>query len=100
MPVRSRISPFLTFKVPTVIFWEAIYVMFILASYCFIMHERLFHGCEMSKSARNVSNILYAEARKHPANLLLHMILNDDEFEKVAKGWDSMEHDIDVCDLC
>ena len=64
------------------------------------MHERLFHGCEMSKSARNVSNILYAEAGKHPANFLLHMVLNDDEFEKAAKGWDSMEHDIDVCDLC
>ena len=62
------------------------------------MHERLFNGHEMSKSARNVSNILYAEAGKHPANLLLHMVLNDDEFEKVAKGWDSMEHDIDVCD--
>ena len=54
------------------------------------MHERLFHGNEMSKSARNVSNILYAEARKHPANLLLHMILNDDEFERVAQGWDSI----------
>ena len=69
---------------------DTIFVIFISASYCFIMHERLFHGHELSKSTRNVSNILYAEARKHPANLLLHMILNDDEFERVAKGWDSI----------
>ena len=49
------------------------------------MHERLFHGSEMSKPARNVSNILYEQAKKHSANVWLHMVLNDDEFERIAK---------------
>ena len=52
------------------------------------MHERLFHGDEMSKPARNVSNILYEKAKKHSANLWLHMVLNDADFERVAKEWD------------
>ena len=54
------------------------------------MHERLFHGSEMQKSARNVSNILFDKAKKHSANLLLHMILGDDDYEKTAKDWDSI----------
>ena len=58
---------------------------FLLATYCFIMHERLFHGTEMQKSAKNVSNILYFQAKKHSANLLLHMILGDCEYENIAK---------------
>ena len=49
------------------------------------MHERLFHSSEMPKPARNVSNILYEKAKKHPANIWLHMVLNDEEFERVAK---------------
>ena len=49
------------------------------------MHERLFHGSEMQKSARNVSNILFDKAKKHSANLLLHMILGDGDYEKTAK---------------
>ena len=58
---------------------------YILASYCFIMHERLLHGTDMSKPTRNVSNTLYEKAKKHSANLWLHMVLNDAEFERVAK---------------
>ena len=49
------------------------------------MHERLFHGNEISKSTRNVSNILYEEAKKNADNRLLHFVLNDDEFLKAAK---------------
>ena len=51
------------------------------------MHERLFHGTEMQKFARNVSNILYFQAKKHSANLLLHIILGDGEYENIAKDW-------------
>jgi len=39
----------------------------------------------MSKPARNVSNILYEKAKKHSGNLWLHMVLNDEDFERVAK---------------
>ena len=75
----SQLGPADTVKSSTFLF------KYILASYCFIMHERLFHGTEMSKLTRNVSNILYEKAKKHSANLWLHMVLNDAEFEKVAK---------------
>ena len=41
------------------------------------MNERLFHE-HQCKAARNVSNILYAEVKKHEANRHLIYIFDDD----------------------
>ena len=51
------------------------------------MNERLFLN-NPSKPARDVSNILYEEVRKHDANRHLMYVLNDDDFRVAAQEWD------------
>ena len=49
-----------------------------LASYCFLMHDKLLHGNDKSESARMVSNILYEEVKKHEANRQLLVVFDED----------------------
>jgi len=51
------------------------------------MHERLFLN-NPSKPARDVSNILYEEVKKHDANRHLIYVLNDEDFRIAAQEWD------------
>ena len=59
-----------------------IYYLKISATFCYIMHEQLFHNSEMSKSTRKISNLLHKEAGKHHDNQWLNIILNDDDFSR------------------
>ena len=60
------------------------------------MHERLFHNQPVVKQARDVSNIIYYEMRKHDGNRSLLCVIDgekdfefDEEFTFAAQGRDN-----------
>ena len=55
---------------------------YVLATYCFVMHERLFPMEKKPDDFRTVSNILYDEVKKHKENRHLNYVFDDDFVSK------------------
>ena len=55
---------------------------YVLATYCFVMHERLFPMEKKPDDFRTVSNILYNEVKKHKENRHLNYVFDDDFVSK------------------